>query len=165
MTTTTTVVNFWEKWKNYEKIIKQECIPTGRVLSAAVAVLGKGVCPSGCLPRRVSAHGVSAWTGVLPKGQVSVHGGYTPSPMDRQTPVKHYLSTTTVADSNKHIATDEELSNVPTTDKVVWGTVKTKNVLRRDKQIHAMMITKKTLKFRDETSKFIDETTEMSHNR
>ena len=67
-----------------------------------------GVCPEGgvCLD------------GCLPKAQVSVHGGYTPPPMDRQTPVKHYLSTTTVADSNKHIATDDELSNVPTPDKV-----------------------------------------------
>ena len=63
--------------------------------------------------------------------------------MDRQTPVKHYLSKTTVTDSNKHITTDEELSNVPTTDKVFRNS-KHKNVLRRDKQIHALMITKNT---------------------
>ena len=73
---------------------------------------------------------------------MSVHGGYTPSPMDRQTSVKHYLSTTTVADSNKHVTRDEELSNVPTTDKV-FRNCQNKTVLRRDKQIHVLMITKK----------------------
>ena len=47
--------------------VKQECIPVGRVPSAAVAVSGEmgGVCPGGvclveCLPRGVSAKEVSA---------------------------------------------------------------------------------------------------------
>ena len=65
-----------------KNLAKQECIPVGCVLSAAVAVC-LGVClprgvsawgclPSGCLPRGVSAKGVSVW-GMSAQGDVSQH--------------------------------------------------------------------------------------------
>ena len=68
---------------------RQECIPVGCVLSAAVAILGLGCLPRGCLQRGgvclrgvgVFDWGMSVCQGVLP-------GGVHLPTVDRQTPVK-----------------------------------------------------------------------------
>ena len=55
-----------------KKYYMQECIPVGCVPPAAVAVRGgclprRGICPEGCLPRRVSASGYLPKGGCLPR--------------------------------------------------------------------------------------------------
>ena len=89
--------------------VKQECIPTGCVPSAAVAISGRGgVCPgSECLLGRgvclggVCPCGVCLGGGVVCPGGVCLGGAaqegvclggvHLPPVMDRQTPVKTYI--------------------------------------------------------------------------
>ena len=92
--------NTKSNWINYRQK-KQECIPVGCVLSAAVAVwwgvvcLGSvcpgGVCPGGCLPR-----------GCL-LGRWCLPGDVHLPPVDRILDTrlwKHYISATSFADGN-----------------------------------------------------------------
>ena len=61
--------NMLDDVKYYKIRRKQECIPVGCVLSAAVAISGRGCFPMGeCLSGVVSARGVSAQGGVCPEG-------------------------------------------------------------------------------------------------